>query len=140
MKIAFATQDMKSCNAHFGSAKQLAIYEVSDTQSKFLEAVQFEVVSEENGEHQIEGDDKLQAKIDALQGCHMLFVLAIGGPAAARVVNNRVHPVKLPRSEDISDVIGRVQTMMQGTPPPWMRKILMQDKQNMDFLEEEDCR
>lgn len=138
MKIAFATQDMKRVDAHFGSARSMAIYEVSPDSSKFVEAVQFDAVSAEDGEHATEGEDRLTAKVDALKGCAMLFVLAIGGPAAARVVNNRVHPVKIPAPEPISDVIGRVQTMLKGTPPPWMRKILMQDERSLDFLDEED--
>jgi len=65
----------------------------------------------------------------------MVFSLAIGGVAAARVVNNKVYPLKLPAPEAITDVIGRVQTMMKGTPPPWMRKLLT--KGNADaFLDE----
>lgn len=137
MKIAFTSQDMKRVDAHFGSARNMAIYEVTPDSYQFLEAVQFDTVSPESGEHAIDGDDRLAAKIEAITGCALLFTLAIGGPAAARVVNSRVHPIKINQPEAITDVIDRIQTMLKGTPPPWMRKILQQDSKKMDFLEED---
>lgn len=139
MKVAFATNDMKRVDAHFGGARNLAIYEVSSGESRFLEAVQFdrEKVSQEDGRHEDVEGDRLSEKIEALRGCSLLFVLAIGGPAAARVVNSRVHPVKLPASEDILSVTGRVQTMLSGNPPPWLRKVLRDESQRMDFLDED---
>lgn len=127
MKVAFATHDMKRVDAHFASAKAMAIYDVSPSAHSFVEAVQFDLVTEESGEHD-DSVDRLSAKIDALEGCNLLFVLAIGGPAAARVVNRRIHPVKVPAPEPIPDLIARLQTMLNGTPPPWMRKILAQGK------------
>ncbi len=127
MRVAFATHDMKRVDAHFASAKAMAIYEVSPDAHSFVEAVQFDNVTEEDGNHD-ESVDRLTTKIDALEGCNLLFVLAIGGPAAARVVNRRIHPVKITAPEPIADVIGRLQTMLNGTPPPWMRKILNQGK------------
>ena len=41
MKIAFATQDLKRVDAHFGWAKNIAIYEIGPQGHRFLEAVQF---------------------------------------------------------------------------------------------------
>jgi nitrogen fixation protein NifX len=137
LKIAFATQDLKRVDSHFGSAPAIVIYEVGTSDYRFLEAVQFDAVSNQNGVHidESESDDRIGAKVQALTGCAMVFSLAIGGVAAARVVNNKVYPLKLPAPEAITDVIGRVQTMMKGTPPPWMRKLLT--KGNADaFLDE----
>jgi nitrogen fixation protein NifX len=129
LKIAFATQDLHRVDSHFGSAPAIVIYEVGPTEYRFLEAVQFDQVSNQDGRHidDSDGDDRIGAKVQALTGCAMLFSLAIGGVAAARVVNNRVYPLKLPAAEAITDVIGRIQTMMNGTPPPWLRKLLFQD-------------
>jgi nitrogen fixation protein NifX len=134
LKIAFATQDLKRVDSHFGSAPAIVIYEVSPTGSRFVEAVQFDQVSNQNGHHPEDGDDHVGAKVEAISGCAMLFTLAIGGVAAARVVNNKVYPLKLPAPEAITDVIGRVQTMLRGTPPPWMRKLL--HREQAAFLDE----
>jgi nitrogen fixation protein NifX len=68
-----------------------------------------------------------------------LFVLAIGGPAAARVVSDKIHPVKLPRPEPIGDILERIRTMLNGTPPPWLRKALKSaSPAGQDFLDEDD--
>jgi nitrogen fixation protein NifX len=125
MKIAVATQDCQRVDAHFASAKTFMFYDVGPDGHSFLEAVQFDNVSDESGSHsKEEGDDRLSAKIGALEGSAILFCRAIGGPAAARVVRAKVHPVKLPESEPIAQVIDRVRAMLKGNPPPWLRKAL----------------
>ncbi len=135
LKIAFATQDLHRVDSHFGSAPSIVIYEVGPSDYRFLEAVQFDQISNQNGVHIDDGDDRIGAKVEAITGCAMLFSLAIGGVAAARVVNNKVYPLKLPHPEAITDVIGRLQTMMKGTPPPWMRKLLNKGT-SMAYLDE----
>jgi len=138
LRIAVATQDLKNLNAHFGSAKRFAVYDVTPEESRFIEAVSFGDVSNESGSHAKDGDDKIGPKVEALAGCHLLFVLAIGGPAAAKVVSAHIHPVKLPRPETIDSIISRVQTMMTGNPPPWLRKVMgARSARSMDFLDEE---
>lgn len=124
VRIAIATQDMKSLNAHFGSARKFAIYDVTPETFSFIEAVGFDDVSDEGGAHKDDGDDRITPKVDALKGVNLLFVRAIGGPAAAKVVRAKIHPIKIPDPQPIDEVIGRVQTMLKGTPPPWLRKVL----------------
>lgn len=136
LKIAFATQDMHHVDAHFGSARSIVIYEVGASDYRFIEAVQFDAVSEGNAKHP-EGDDRVGAKVEAITGCAILFSLAIGGVAAARVVNNRIYPLKLPAPEAITSVIQRVQTMLRSSPPPWLRKLMNRDhSSSLDFLED----
>jgi nitrogen fixation protein NifX len=124
MRVAFATQDLATVDAHFAGARNLAIYEVSDSASRFVEAIQFDVTSKQDGAHAEEGEDRITARVEALEGCTLLFVQAIGGPAAARVVSQRIHPVKLAQPEPIASVIDRLRTMLSGSPPPWLRKAL----------------
>jgi nitrogen fixation protein NifX len=124
MKVAFATQDMHNLDAHFAGARNFAIYEVTADGAHFVEAVRFDQASAEDGVHDDSGADRLAPRLAALDGCALLFVMAIGGPAAARVVSQRVHPVKVTKPEPISDILSRLQTMLQGTPPPWLRKAL----------------
>ncbi|RJF86525.1 nitrogen fixation protein NifX [Oleomonas cavernae] len=139
LRIAIATQDMKALNAHFGSARKFAVYDVTPQDSRFVEAVEFGTVSDESGKHRNEGDDRIGPKVDALRGCNLLFCLAIGGPSAVKVVNARIHPVKLPAPEPIEAIIAKVQTMMTGNPPPWLRKVMSaQPERSMAYLDEED--
>jgi len=141
MKVAFTTTDMKSVDAHFAGARTIAVYDVGADDATFLEAVQFDAASAEEGKHGDDGEARIKARIQALDGCALLFVKAIGGPAAAKVVRAGIHPIKLPQAETIPDVIARVQGMMKGTPPPWLRKIMMQGQGGadggLDFLDDD---
>lgn len=124
VRVAIATQDMKGLNAHFGSAKKFAVYDVSVDGWNFVETVAFDSVSDEGGKHQTDGDDKITPKVEALKGCHLLFCLAIGGPSAAKVVSARIHPIKVPQPQPIDTVLERTRDMLAGSPPPWLRKVL----------------
>lgn len=124
LRIAIATQDMKSLNAHFGSARKFAVYDVGVDDVAFVEAVAFDNVSSESGEHKDDGDDRITPKVEALSGVKLLFVRAIGGPAAAKIVRANIHPIKIAETQPIEAVIERVQTMLKSSPPPWLRKVL----------------
>lgn len=132
MKVAFATQDMKRVDAHFGWAKNIAIYEISPEGHNFIEAVQFEGDLQEDG-----NEDKLLPKIDAIKDCAILYVAAIGGSGAARVVAQNIHPIKVSQPEDITGLLEKLCNVLKGTPPPWLRKALNKDKERtLDFEDE----
>ena len=124
IRVAIATQDMKSLNAHFGSARKFAIYDVSKTGWNLVETVAFETVSDERGKHAADGEDRITPKVEALAGCHLLFCLAIGGPSAAKVVGAKIHPIKMAGGQSLEVVLERTRVMLNGTPPPWLRKVL----------------
>jgi nitrogen fixation protein NifX len=131
MKVAFATQDMKRVDAHFGWAKNIAIYEIGPESHEFLEAIQFDGDLKEDG-----NEDKLAPKIDAIKDCAILYVAAIGGSGAARVVANNIHPMKVNQPEAISDLLDKLQEVLRGVPPPWLRKALTKGKERvLDFEE-----
>ncbi len=132
MKVAFATQDLQRVDAHFGWAKNLAIYEISPEDYHFVEAVQFEGDLQEDG-----NEDKLAPKLDAIRDCAILYVAAIGGSGAARVVAQGVHPIKVQQPEPIPGLLDKLQEVLRGNPPPWLRKILSKGKQRkFDFDDE----
>jgi nitrogen fixation protein NifX len=132
MKVAFATQDLKRVDAHFGWAKNIAIYEVGPEGHKFLEAVAFDGDLKEDG-----NEDKLAPKIEAVKNCAILYVAAIGGSGAALVVANNIHPMKVNQPEEITDLIAKLQEVLRGTPPPWLRKALTKGQEKkLDFDDE----
>ena len=131
MKVAFATQDLKRVDAHFGWAKNIAIYEVGPAGHHFIEAIEFDGDLKEDG-----NEDKLAPKIDAIKDCTILYVAAIGGSGAARVVANNIHPMKVSQPEEISDLIGKLEVVLQGNPPPWLRKVMSKGQERtFDFDE-----
>lgn len=124
VRVAIATRDMKGLNAHFGSAPKFAVYDVTKDGWSFVEALAFDDTSDESGAHKTDGDDKIGPKVAALAGCHLLFCLAIGGPSAAKVVSAKIHPIKVPQPASIDEVLDKTRTMLNGAPPPWLRKVL----------------
>ena len=47
---------------------------------------------------------------------------AIGGSGAARVVANNIHPMKVTQPEEIEDLLDKLQAVLKGNPPPFLRK------------------
>jgi nitrogen fixation protein NifX len=132
MKVAFATQDMKRVDAHFGWARNIAIYEVSPQGHRFVEAVQFSGDLQEDG-----NEDKLAPKLDVIKDCAILYVAAIGGSGAARVVAHKIHPIKVQEPEAIDGILDKLQGVLKGTPPPWLRKVMQKGQERtFDFTDE----
>ena len=124
IRVAIATEDLKNLNAHFGAAHRFAIFDVTATGWSMVETIAFDHVSEANGSHAPDGDDRITPKIEALKGCHLLFCLAIGGPSAAKAVAAQIHPIKTPALQPIEAVLEKTRLMLAGTPPPWLRKVI----------------
>jgi nitrogen fixation protein NifX len=132
MKVAFATQDLKRVDAHFGWAKNIAIYELDEDGHKFVEAIQFAGDLLEDG-----NEDKLLPKIEAIKDCSILYVAAIGGSGAARVVAQNIHPMKVSEPEDIAVLLEKLREVIKGNPPPWLRKVMnKRQERKFDFEDE----
>jgi nitrogen fixation protein NifX len=129
MKIAFATQDLKRVDAHFGWANNIAIYYISPEGYRFIEAVRFD-----GDVRQEDNEDKLAPKLAAIKDCTILYVAAIGGSGAARVVASNIHPMKVNRPEAITDLLDKLTVVLKGVPPPWLRKALHKGRdRTLDF-------
>ena len=124
VKIAFTTTDRIHVNAHFGWAKEIDVYEISDNGYEFIETLKFEGDLKEDG-----NEDKITPKLQALNDCTIVYVVAIGGSAAARLIKKNVTPVKAKSEEEkIEDILNKLVKTLQGNPPPWLRKALVQKK------------
>jgi nitrogen fixation protein NifX len=135
MKIAFTTNDKVHINAHFGSARKIDVYEIDKEGYKFLETLNFDGNLNEDG-----NEDKLLPKIEALHDCTIVYVSTIGGSAAARLIKQKITPIKA-RSEEqeVADVLNELVKTLNGNPPPWLRKALQQRSQSIEELEEEEA-
>ncbi|NJO78746.1 MAG: nitrogen fixation protein NifX [Cyanobacteria bacterium RM1_2_2] len=132
MKIAFTTNDRTHINAHFGWAKTIDVYDVTLEGYHFLETLRFDGDLKEDG-----NEDKLVPKIEALHDCTIVYVSAIGGSAAARLIKKRITPVKAQSEEQqISDVLNKLVQTINGSPPPWLRKALQQRSTNVNELDD----
>lgn len=117
MKVAFATKSLEKVDEHFGHAKIMAIYEVDRDGYRFVEYRKFDYIPDEE-------IDKINIKIDGIKDCAIVYVSAIGPTAAAKVVKNKIHPVKVAEPMNIEDVLQMLTETIRKNPPPWLRKHL----------------
>lgn len=128
MKIAFTTNDSVHINAHFGWARKIDVYNADPSGYTFLETLEFQGDLKEDG-----NEDKLEPKLRALQDCNIVYVCAIGGSAAARLIRKNITPIKAQSEEDeIEEVLTHLVQTLNGSPPPWLRKALL-TSQTHDF-------
>jgi len=85
MKIAFATQDLKRVDAHFGWAKNIAIYEIGRKDINSLRPFNLMATSRRTATRTNLHRRSRRSRIGAI-----LYVAAIGGSGAARVVANNI--------------------------------------------------
>jgi nitrogen fixation protein NifX len=116
LTAAFATADGVHVDAHFGRCDRFDIYDIAADSVELREVRSVANVEVDNQ------DDRFRARLDALAGCALLCVASIGPGAAAQVVKARIHPLKTAESTTIDSVLDRLQVVLQGTPPPWLRK------------------
>ena len=135
LKIAFATDDMKTVNQHFGSARNFAIYAVAPDRSDLIEAAEFGKLDQDGNE------DKLATKIELLGGCAAVYCEAVGASAIRQLVAAGIQPVKVYRGSVISDLIDDFQNELRSGPSAWVAKAMARqagpDVSRFDRLEAE---
>lgn len=117
LKIAFATADGTAVDQHFGWCRRFDVYEVDADHARLAQTRELAAATNEE-------DSKIESRLDAVRDCAIVHVAAIGGTAAARVVNSGVMPVKVAEGSSVPELVDRLQAVLRGTPPPWLRKVL----------------
>ena len=134
MKVAFTTSDRVHINAHFGWAKEIDVYDVTPEGFSFDKTLEFSGDLKEDG-----NEDKINPKLEALKGCTIIYVAAIGGSAAARLIRSDVTPVKArSESETIEELLTELVKTLKGNPPPWLRKVLQQESKPLNFEDDDE--
>jgi nitrogen fixation protein NifX len=76
LKVAFTSTNMTDVDQHFGAAESVVIYAVNPDQARLLEVAEFTSPKLD------ESEDKLAAKLDALDGCVAVYTNAVVRPSA----------------------------------------------------------
>lgn len=126
IKVAFASKDMETINAHFGGAKEFVVYKVSKDSFELDGVIKTDTSD-------LVGDDKTDFKVKALNGINIMYCESIGGTAAAKVIRGGINPMKAQDGKKIEEVLSDLIEMINDNPPPWVRKI-------MNLEAEEDVR
>ncbi len=129
MKVAFATTDGINIDEHFGRAGEFAVYEITRENYRFSEMRKFadgvdRAIVDTKDMGQLH-DDKVQAKVDRLADCKLVYLTEIGGPSAARLVKKGIMPMKMKEVISIEDALKRLIETIKKSPPPWLRKAMV---------------
>ncbi len=117
MKIGFTTSTGETIDQHFGQCQSFHIWEVGPDGAYFLEALAV-------GEHGGDEEDRIAARAKLLSECAIVYTMQIGGPAAAKLVAQKIHPMKTNSEVSLKETVERFQEVLRGNPPPWLRKAL----------------
>ncbi len=116
MKIAFTSTDGRTVDTHFGNATDFYFWKVGPQTATELGKIK---VTDTEGQ-----EDRILLRAEALKDCALVCTVQIGGPAAAKLVARHVHPMKTAEGTPIAEFIAKMQEVLRGSPPPWLRKIV----------------
>jgi len=128
MKVAFTTSDGSMIDLHFGQCERFQIWEIGPDQAEFVESVSTEA-------HGDDEEDRIAARARLLADCAIVYTMQIGGPAAAKLVAQKIHPMKTNTAVSLPDTVARLQEVLRNNPPPWLRKAINKG-QAVSFEEE----
>ena len=131
VRIACASNDAINVDGHFGSCNQFMIYQVSADEARLID-IRF--TDSPDG---LDVDDKNLFRAKLIQDCQVIYMASVGGPAAAKIVKLGIHPIKLQGIESITGIINQLQTVIAGTPPPWLAKVMGIEANNRFRFERE---
>jgi len=128
MKIAFTSSTGEMIDQHFGQCQSFHIWEVGPDAAEFLTTISAITTAEDE-------EDRIMARATAIADCAIVYTMQIGGPAAAKLVAKRIHPMKTGSEVSLKETVERLQEVLRGNPPPWLRKA-MNKEQATSFLED----
>jgi nitrogen fixation protein NifX len=116
IRVALASDSGEALNGHFGSCVRYLVYQVSPDEIRRVgvrDALEADFAPDKNG-----------FRVQLISDCHVLYVVSIGGPAAAKVIKGGIYPMKRLEGGPADAVLAEFQQMMRQSPPPWLAKIL----------------
>lgn len=116
IRVAIASNNGERLDGHFGSCLRFLVYQVSPS-GKALVAIRSALEADF-------AEDKNAYRAGLIEDCQVLYVVSIGGPAAAKVVKTGIYPMKKIDGGQAEEVLAELQRVMAGAPPPWLAKLL----------------
>ncbi len=116
IRVACASNKGEQLDGHFGSCRNFLVYQVSAEEVRLIDIRQAKDSEAE--------DDKNAYRADLVGDCQVLYVMSVGGPAAAKVVKAGIHPIKFPQGGSAREQVEKLATILAGSPPPWLSKVM----------------
>ncbi|WP_018294616.1 NifB/NifX family molybdenum-iron cluster-binding protein [Mariprofundus ferrooxydans] len=116
IRVAVASNGGDAFNGHFASCQGFLIYQLSADEMRLIDVRLTDGAAD--------AEDKTAWLVQLIADCHVLYVVSVGGPAAAKVIKAGIHPIKDAAGGVAGETLLRLQQVLAGTPPPWLAKIL----------------
>lgn len=116
IRIAVASNTGEQLDGHFGSCHRYLIYQLSADQLKLIDvrsAVEADLA-----------EDKNEFRVNLIRDCPVLYIVSIGGPPAAKVIQAYIYPMKVEKGGPAREILADLQKAIATSPPPWLAKIL----------------
>lgn len=121
LRVAFASDNGTEVNQHFGSTRALVIYRVNPERTAIESILEFEDIGKD------EGETKLAAKLNALEGCIAVYCRACGASAVRQLIDMRVQPLKVVYDSSIKELLAGFQQELREGPSSWLARAIAQN-------------
>ncbi|MSM39832.1 MAG: nitrogen fixation protein NifX [Geobacter sp.] len=128
MKVAFTSTNGEMIDQHFGQCTSFHVWEIGPDEAVQLPSISAITSAEDE-------EDRIAARAAAIAGCAIVYTMQIGGPAAAKLVARKIHPMKTNAEVPVADIVSKLQEVLQGNPPPWLKKAMHKDERR-SFLDD----
>ena len=128
MKVAFTSSTGEMIDQHFGMSDSFCVWDIGPEDARFVQTVQVGTSGDDE-------EDRIASRVAVLTDCAIVYTMQIGGPAAAKVVANKIHPMKTGKETSIAEIVEKLQEVLHGNPPPWLRKAMNKDSRQ-SFLDD----
>jgi nitrogen fixation protein NifX len=132
VKIAFASNDRREVNQHFGAAEAFSVYELNEAGARLVEVAEFIETAMDGHE------GKLAAKVGLLNGCAAVYCNAVGASAIQQLLVKGVQPMRVDEGTLIEELLSGLQKSLLNDPPVWLAKHIKQQATSNRFAEDEE--
>ncbi len=116
IRVAVSSNTGEKLDGHFGSCHRYLIYQLSPDQIKLIDVrstIEADLAEEKN-----------RFRMELIKDCAIVYVVSIGGPAAAKVIQANIYPMKVETGGLAREELAKLQKAIATSPPPWLAKIL----------------
>ncbi|OQX08918.1 MAG: dinitrogenase iron-molybdenum cofactor biosynthesis protein [Thiothrix lacustris] len=116
IRVAISSNNGTQLDGHFGSCLRYLIYQVTPQAIRLMDvrsSIEADIA-----------DDRNLFRVNLIKDCAIVYMVSIGGPAAAKVINSGIYPMKRVEGGEAEAVLQELQAAMLTSPPPWLSKIL----------------
>jgi nitrogen fixation protein NifX len=116
IRVAVASNNQENLDGHFGSCLRFLIYQLSPKEMRLID-IRSALAADLS-------DDKNAFRVGLIRDCPVLYIVSIGGPAAGKVVQSGIYPIKKEAGGSARVILSELQHAIATSPAPWLAKIL----------------